>query len=220
MRVSLLDSYRKNWPRIGAVLGMALGGLTALASRCKVSNLRALAVVNWIALLVHQYEEYEDPGYFPGQFNRGVLKSEQPLNYPLNTHNAMCINTAIAYPFYALPVLLPRIKWLGIAPVLFGMTQAVAHGLIIPVASRSKYSPGFLASIFLHTPIGLAYLTALKRQAALTRDDWIKSVVYMVVFAFFGVASPNLFFKDKNSPHAFTEEQMGPFAAPAAITAD
>jgi hypothetical protein len=34
------------------------------------------------------------------------------------------------------------------------------------------------------------------------------------------VASPNLFFKDKNSPHAFTEEQMGPFGAPAAITAD
>lgn len=220
MGTSLLGSYRKNWPRVGAVLGMALGGVTALASRGKVTNLRALSAVNCIALLVHQYEEYEDPGYFPGQFNRGVLKSEQPRNYPLNMHNAMCINTAIAYPFYALPVLLPKTKWLGIAPVLFGMGQAVGHGVVFPVISRSKYSPGFLASIFLHTPIGLAYLTALRQQGPITRGDWIKSVAYMVVFAFFGVASPNLLFKDKNSPYAFTEKQMGPFAAPAAISAN
>jgi hypothetical protein len=215
-----LDLYRKNWPRVGAVLGMAVGGVAALASRGKVTNLRALSAMNSIALLVHQYEEYEDPGYFPGQFNRGLFKSDQPLNYPLNTHNAMCINTAIAYPFYALPVLLPKTKWLGIAPVVFGMMQAVGHGVIFPIASRTKYSPGFLASLFLHTPIGLAYLTALKKQGPITRADWAKSVVYTVTFAFFGVASPNLFFKDRNSPHSFTEEQMGPFGAPPAIATD
>ena len=220
MSASTLDIYRKNWPRIGGVLGMVIGGATALASRGKVSNLRALSTLNWIALLVHQYEEYEDPGYFPGQFNRGMFKSDQPRNYPLNTHNAMCINTAIAYPFYALPVLLPKTKWLGIAPVVFGMTQAVGHGVVFPVLSRTKYSPGFLASIFLHTPIGLAYLTALKKQGPISRSDWFKGVAYMVVFAFFGVASPNLFFKDRNSPHAFTEKQMGPFGATTAITAE
>ena len=174
--------------------------------------------MNFIALLVHQYEEYEDPGYFPGQFNGGMFKSDQPRNYPLNTHNAMCINTAIAYPFYALPVLFPKARWIGIAPVLFGLSQAVAHGAIIPAVSRSKYSPGFLASIFLHTPIGLAYLAALKKQGSITRDVWFKSIAYTITFAFFGVASPNLFFKNKNSPHAFTEKQMGPFATPAAIT--
>ena len=37
-------------------------------------------------LLVHQYEEYEDPGYFPGQFNGGVFHSEEPDRYPLNTN--------------------------------------------------------------------------------------------------------------------------------------
>ena len=218
MSASVLDIYRKNWPRFGGVLGMIVGGAATLASRGKLTNLRALSTMNGLALLVHQYEEYEDPGYFPGQFNRGMFKSDQPLNYPLNTHNAMCINTAIGYPFYALPVLFPKVKWLGIAPVLFGIGQAVGHGVIFPVMSRSKYSPGFLASIFLHTPIGVTYLTALKEQGSITRGDWFKSVAYMVTFAFFGVASPNLFFKDKISPHAFTERQMGPFANPAAIS--
>ena len=212
---SVLDTYRKQWPRVGAVLGMAVGGATALGSRGKVTNLRALSAVNAIALLVHQYEEYEDPGYFPGQFNRGLFKSDQPLNYPLNTHNAMCINTAIAYPFYALPVLFPKVKWLGIAPVVFGMSQAVGHGVVFPVITRTKYSPGFLASIFLHTPIGLAYLTALKTQGPISRAEWRKSIAYAVAFAFFGVASPNVLFKNRHSPHAFTEKQMGSFATAA-----
>lgn len=106
---------------------MALGGVVMLASRGRVTNLRALSALNWIALVVHQYEEYEDPGYFPGQFNRGTFKSDHPHNYPLNTHNAMCIDTAIAYPFYALPVAFPKVKWLGIAPVVFGMAQAVSE---------------------------------------------------------------------------------------------
>lgn len=218
--MSVLDSYRRNWPRVGAVAGMAIGGAVALASRGKVTNLRALSALNWIALLVHQYEEYQDPGYFPGQFNHGVFKSDQPRNYPLNTHTALCINTAVAYPVYALPVVFPKVKWLGIAPVLFGMSQAVGHGVVFPAISRTKYSPGFLASIFLHVPIGLAYLTALKKQGPITRSDWRKSIAYDLAFAFLGVALPNLIGKDKHSPYAFTEKQMGSFDTPEISPAD
>lgn len=214
MGSSVLDIYRKNWPRVGAVLGMAVGGAAALAARGKVTNLRALSAVNWIALLVHQYEEYEDPGYFPGQFNRGMFKSDQPRNFPLNTHTAMCINTAIAYPVYALPVVFPNLKWLGIGPALFGMSQAVAHGVIIPAISRSKYSPGFLASIFLHVPIGLAYLTALRAQGGISPGDWRKGFAYTIAFAVLGVAMPNLIGNDRHNPHAFTEKQMGRFDTP------
>lgn len=78
---------------------MALGGATILAGRTKLTNLRALSAMNLIALTVHQYEGYVDPGYFPGHANRGVMKSDQPLNYPLNRQSSLCINTALAYPF-------------------------------------------------------------------------------------------------------------------------
>ena len=77
------DGYRTQWPRAGGVLAMALGGVTTLAAR-KLSKPQLLSALNFGALLVHQYEEYEDPGWFPGQFNHGVLKSDQPRNYPLN----------------------------------------------------------------------------------------------------------------------------------------
>lgn len=69
-----LSAYRKQWPRVGGVLAMAVGGATALAAK-QMSEPRLLSAVNFGALLVHQYEEYEDPGWFPGQFNRGCSRA-------------------------------------------------------------------------------------------------------------------------------------------------
>ena len=119
------DGYRTQWPRVGGVLAMALGGVTTLAAR-KLSKPQLLSALNFGALLVHQYEEYEDPGYFPGQFNSGIFKSDQPRNYPLNTNTAMCINTAVAYPFYIAPIVFPKVKLLGLPPVLFGTVSLSA----------------------------------------------------------------------------------------------
>src|SRR5919199_3512660 len=78
----IIETYRKQWPRVGAVLGMAVAGTTALAVG-KRGKPRTLAALNYGALLVHQYEEYVDPGWFPGQFNKGLFKSQSPRNYPL-----------------------------------------------------------------------------------------------------------------------------------------
>ena len=206
--MTLLDSYRTQWPRVGAVVGMALAGAVALVSRT-MSKPQTLAALNAAALSVHQYEEYEDPGYFPGQFNRGVLKSREPDRYPLNTHIGMCVNTAFAYPFYALPVLFPKTKWVGIAPALFGMMQAVGHGVIFPRLAGARYSPGFLASIFLHVPLGIRYFQSIGPTA---RSDWAKGIAYTVAFAAVGVAGPNVLMRDHNSPYRFTRRQVGPYA--------
>lgn len=75
-------------------------------------------------------------------------------------------------------------RWVGLAPVLFGMSQ-VGHGLIFPRIAGDKYSPGFLVSI------------------------WLKAVAFQAAFSPIGVAGPNLVGHNKNSPHAFTKEQMG-----------
>jgi len=207
-----LANYRKQWPRIGAVLAMALGGTAALSSR-KLTKLQLLSLANFIALLVHQYEEYQDPGWFPGQFNGGLFKSDTPQNYPLNTHSAMCINTVVGYPFYIAPILAPKVKWLGLGPVLFGMGQAVGHGIIFPRMAGDKYSPGFLASILLHVPIGITYIRVLREGGQLTGSDWRKGVAYQVAIAALGVAAPNALLRDRHSPYAFTDAQVGPHGA-------
>jgi hypothetical protein len=126
---------------------MALGGAITLTAR-HMSKPQLLSAANLGALFVHQYEEYEDPGWFPGQFNHGVLKSDQPRNYPLNQTTALCVNTVFAYPFYVAPVLFPRQKWLGLAPAFFGIMQSVGHGVIFPRIAGDMYSPRFPGLVF------------------------------------------------------------------------
>jgi hypothetical protein len=212
----LFDVYRRQWPRIGAVIALALGGLITLASG-RLSKTRLLSALNLLALLAHQYEEYVDPGYFPGQFNRGLFKSDSPRNYPLNPQTAMVINTALAYPFYIGPVVFRRPKWLSLAAVLLGWSQAVLHGIVLPRRSGASYGPGFLTALLLHVPIGIAYVKALNEEDPISARDWASGLGCAVASTVGGLVLPNLAMRDKNSPYEFTAAQMGPYdVAPTA----
>jgi hypothetical protein len=215
-----VDTYRTQWPRIGAVLGMAVGGVTALASP-RMKTTQVLAAANFISLMVHQYEEYQDPGYGPGQANRIIshvgpsMRSHNPRNYPLNPHGAMCINTAIAYPVYIAPILFPRSKTLGMMPAFFGMGQAGLHGIVPKAVLGDWYGPGFLSAALLHVPIGAAYLVALNAASPLRRSDYVKGIAAAGVIFALGLVVPNVLLRNRTSPYEFTEAQMGPYDAPA-----
>ncbi len=216
-RISL-STYRRQWPRIGAVAAMVVAAGTALAGG-RLSRRQRLAALNLSALMVHQYEEYHAPGYFPGQLNRGLFGSDSPRNYPLNTNSAMWINTAIAYPMYMAPVLIPDRKWLGLGPTQFGIGQVVLHGMVFPRLGRREgsvytYSPGLLAALLLHLPIGVAYIQAL-REDGMVEGDWIKGIAYAMAITPLGIWLPILMLKDRDSPHAFTVARMGPYRVPA-----
>jgi hypothetical protein len=88
------STYRTQWPRIAGALAMGVAGATVLAADT-LTKRRRIAALNFAALLVHQYEEYCDPGYFPAQFNRGLFKSDTPRTYPLNTDTA--ISSALSW---------------------------------------------------------------------------------------------------------------------------
>jgi hypothetical protein len=193
---------------------MATAGATALGSK-KLSRPQTLAALNFAALTLHQYEEYEDPGYFPGQFNAGVLHSEVPDRYPLNTNTALIVNVPLAYTYYALPIVFPKNRTLGIAPVLFGFLQAAGHGTVFPKLAGDRYSPGFLASLLLHVPVGVLYLRAISEEEPLKRSDLGKAMALNVAFAITSIAGPNVLLKDKDSPYRFTTKQMGPHAGAA-----
>jgi hypothetical protein len=206
----LLAKYRAQWPRIGVIIAMLVGGVTAVAGR-RMTRPQILSAANLMALMAHQYEEYVHPGYFPGQFNRGLFNSESPRSYPLNPQTAMVINTGLAYPFYLAPVLFPKRRWLGLAPVLVGWSQIVLHGIVIPRKAGAKYGPGILTALLLHLPIGIGYLKAVGQGGPISREDWARGLIGAVGSAVFGVAVPNMVMRDRNSPYAFTAKQMGPY---------
>jgi hypothetical protein len=212
MGESLLDKYRREWPRVAAVQGMALGGASLVLGRKKMRNRRALAVMNAMTMCAHQYEEYVDPGYLPGLINVGLFKSEHPHNYPYNPNSAMCANICFR-ALYVPAMLFPKNKALGLAPALLGIGQGIGHVFVIPPMVKAKYpySPGALTAGLLHIPIGICYIGALRAEGPIGKSTWMKSLGILGLFLALGVAFPNLSLKDKDSPYSFTDHQLGPF---------
>ena len=188
---------------------MLIGAATA-ASAQRLTKPQILSAANLMALMAHQFEEYVCPGYFPGQFNRGLFNSDSPRHYPLNPQTAMVINTCLAYPFYVAPVLFPKNRWLGLTPVLAGFSQIVLHGIVIPRRAGARYGPGVLTALLFHLPIGIGYIKAVGRGGSINRADWAKGLGG-AVGSVFGVAVPNMVMRDRNSPYAFTAKQMGSY---------
>ncbi len=202
--------YRKHWQDVGGLVALVIGGGLAVVGQW-LSRPQLWSALNVVALLVHQFEEYRFPGFFPGHYNRGLCNSATPDRYPLNTNAALLINTAFGYPFYLLPVLLPKHVWLGLAPVVFGFGQVVAHGLVFPRMANVRYSPGIVAALCLHLPIGIAYLRCLQREQPIHRWAWIKASIYVVIAFVAGVRGPLHVCKDPASPYRFTQQQVGPY---------
>jgi len=92
-----------------------------------------LLALNFIVLILHQFEEYAWPGGFPWICNEVLTPKPAgpPDRYPLNQNNAAFINVP-AWVFYLVPVLLPGVIWLGTGQMLFGLVgQVIVHGVII-----------------------------------------------------------------------------------------
>ncbi len=205
-----MRNYRDNWFNVGAVLAMAIAGALALSGR-RLSRSRLFSALNLAALMVHQFEEYGFPGYFPGLLNAGVFKSDKPDRYPLNTNSALIVNAVVGYPFYLLPVLFPKRRSLGLAPVLFGFGQALFHGIVPPLRAKARYGPGLLTAFFLHVPIGINYLRAVGSERPKERGEWARGVVLTFALAALGLGAPLFLMRNEDSPYRFTERQLGPY---------
>ena len=204
-----MPNYRDNWFKVGAVVAVVIAGALALSHR-RLSRPRLYSALNLAALMVHQFEEYGFPGYFPGMMNGGIFKSDKPDRYPLNTDSAMIVNAALGYPFYALPVLFPKWRSVGLAAVFFGFAQAVFH-TIPSLRANAHYGPGFLTALFLHVPIGINYVRSVGSERPIERGEWVRGVVLMFAFAALGIGAPIRLLRDEESPHRFTERQVGPY---------
>jgi hypothetical protein len=205
-----MRNYRDNWFNVGALLAMAIAGALALSHR-RFSRPRLFSALNLAALMVHQFEEYGFPGYFPGMLNAGVFESDKPDRYPLNTNSALIVNAVVGYPFYSLAVLFPKRRSLGLAPVLFGFGQAVFHGVVPPLRAKARYGPGFLSAFFLHVPIGIDYVRAVGSEQPLGRGELVRAAAYTLAFAALGIGAPLWLLGDEESPYRFTERQVGPY---------
>ncbi len=207
-----MDFYRKHWFDVGGVLAIFIVvGLLFWSN--DLSRVQFWLVLYFVALLVHQFEEYRFPGYFPGQFNGGIMKSDDPDRYPMNPHMVMLVNVIGGYLVHVVPVFLPKVVWLGLGPVLFGFVQVLGHGIVQPRKSKVLYSPGFISALLLSLPIGILYIRQISADGLLDGADWIWGGIYAIVIGGGILGGSVTLLKDKNSPYRFTPQQLGRWGA-------
>jgi Protein of unknown function with HXXEE motif len=195
-------------------LGLAVGGFSsAWAFVGGLTTVQLILLLNFIVLLLHQFEEYAWPGGEPWIINEVMQpKGDRPDRYPLNQNNAFIINVPLAYSFYLLPVFFPEAVWVGLAPVLFGFGQFVAHGIANNRKLKSLYNPGLAAVVLGHVPLGLWYLREVQVRGIITVWDLVFATVYLAVFIVVGMLKVGYgLLADRNSPYPFAPEEMERF---------
>jgi len=176
--------------------------------------LSKILTLSFMALLIHQFEEYAFPGGFPAVMNSVIIgKKEVPDRYLLNRKNCFFVNVVGGYPFYILPIFFPNLIWLGLAQILFGMAQLMMHWIFANIKMKSWYNPGLAAVVFLHWPIGIYYIRYIYVNGLLQPWHWIAGIGFMIL-ATVVIFLPLQLFKDKNLEYAFSAEEMGRFNMP------
>ncbi|CAI8764405.1 HXXEE domain-containing protein [Brevibacillus sp. IT-7CA2] len=201
---------RKYWSDLGLLVAVGVG-LYVMLQWGTILAIERLLWLSFIAILVHQYEEYRWPGYFAGLFNGLIFKSSHPERYPLNPQSAMIINLVIAYVFYLVPLLFPTVIWLGLAPILMGFFQFIWHGVFANLKAKTLYNPGLFAVIFFHIPIGVWYILHIISTGMVTTSDWIIGTGYFIVAVYILIVKGNMWLKDESSRYTFTRQQLGPY---------
>lgn len=175
---------RNHWYDLG-VFPIAAATIWLVFGWSEFDTLQKLAFMNFIVIFLHQFEEYRYPGGEPAITNLASQPSpDGPADrYPLNQNNAMVMNLIAAYTFYFFPVLFPHILWIGLAPVIFGMSQLIIHVIKTPHQIGNRiYSPGAAAVVFGHLPIGIYWFYFTISNGMLHWYDVILGIVYLALF--------------------------------------
>jgi hypothetical protein len=202
---------RRHWYDVGGIV--AIGAIAYLVLFWnQMDSLVRVLLMSFIAILVHQFEEYHFPGGEPAIMNIALQNSDIPDRYPLNQNSAMITNALVAYTVYLLPVFFPQVIWLGLGPMLMGFSQFIVHGIMTNRKMKSIYNPGLGAVVFLHFPIGIYYIYYIVSNGLASGTDWILAFVYMAIIA--GGLVGGLTYKvlaNRNSKYPFDKVEMERF---------
>lgn len=196
----------KHWYQAGLVsAGIAL--VVLIFNWSNLSILARVSLINFIGIMLHQFEEYGLPGgtpYFMNKYMRGGNE-----RYPLNQLSAMLVNVIIGYVCYLLPVFLPDVLWLGMTTILYGCVfQVIMHICTFATKFHRFYNPGLGAVLCIHVPCGIYYIWYTARNQLMAANDWIFTAIYLMGMILFTALVGQLIFSSKESKYPFSEKEI------------
>ena len=205
-----MQFIRRHWYSLGLVPAAAA---IAWGFWGHLGTIQFILLLNFAALMLHQFEEYAWPGGEPWIINEVMQpKGNRPDRYPLNQNNAFVINVYMAWAFYLVPVFFPGLIWLGLATVLFGISQFFMHGIANNRKLHTLYNPGLAAVTLGHIPLGAWYLFEVYSKSLITLWDWVFAVVAIGVFIGVGMLKIGYgVLASEDSPYPFAREELERF---------
>lgn len=204
--------YCRHWYSVNLIF-VLLAGIFLVFHWQSLAVVQRLAVLNLMALMIHQFEEYGFPGGEPMIMNYVLQGSSIPDRYPLNQFSAMFTNVFVGVLLYGLPVFFPQMVWMSMGAMLFNFGQLLVHGVMTNRAMKNLYNPGLGAVICLHLPISIYYFWYVADQQLAGTADWVFGALYAIVCA--GIAVGFLTYVILPSKHTrwrFADEELERFS--------
>ncbi|WP_125583177.1 HXXEE domain-containing protein [Levilactobacillus cerevisiae] len=200
--------YRQNWYFIGGIIFVGLAYFVGFWGN-HLSHIQVILTYSYMAMLVHQFEEYGIPGGFPSIFNEAVLGEHTvPDRYPLNANQVMINNVFMTYPFYILAIIFPGAIWYGLIQIGQGMVQIVNHGFWNNLKLKRLYNPGEASVLLLHWPLGIYYIWYVISHHLATTPDLIIGFIGALASVFILWLGPVRILRNRQSKYPFTPQQM------------
>ena len=199
-----MNAFRNHWYQAG--LGLAiLFSLALVLWHERLSDFRLILSISLITLFLHQFEEYQWPGYFPRMLNSTLFKSELPDRFPLNANTSWIINVVIGWLLYASAIVVgEHAVWLAIVAILVSCGNVIAHAILFNLKGRTLYNPGMATALALFLPLTITFFVFIARHHLVQPTSLITGLVLGALINYFGVLRLITLLADKNTPYVFT----------------
>ena len=209
----MIKIWRRNWYWFGAILFVALSFFMGFWGVRLLSHIQVILVFSFMAMLVHQVEEYGWPGGFPSITNIVQFKETKiPDRYPFNANLSFVDNVFTTYTFYIVPIFFPHLIWLALAQTLAALIQLPAHGIMANIKLKSFYNPGVGAAVFLQLPLAIYMIWYVSTNGLATGWDFVFGALGGIVGYALCFGLPVMLMRNRNSKYPFAPEEMYGYA--------
>lgn len=171
----LMWNARPLWPLVGLILSITILAVTASDADGDTAALAAAA--SFVALCLHQVEEYTLPGGFTDFYNTYIQGRSPMTRVPLGRWGTSIVNIGLGWTLYGWCAtgLAPTVLIAGLA--LFLLLNAGAH-LGMAVTLRQS-NPGVVTGALVMIPCGVWVLTS--HAPAMSLWEWAGAIVFLPV---------------------------------------
>lgn len=209
--MKMMKWYKNNWYYIGGILFIAQAFIMILFGS-EIDIMKKFMILSFMALNIHQFEEYAFPGGFPMVMNMAFMgETEVPDRYPLNKKSAFVCNVILVYPIYILGIIFSQYYWAGLAIMFFGVAQIFVHGIAFNKKMGTIYNPGMASIVFLFIPLSILYIAYITTNFDIGLWNWIVALVLQPIVGMLCLMCPIKLMQDKNSLDIWPEHETKKF---------